>query len=97
MPCRRSWVRVPSSALETALRRGFRVLGRDRAVGALALGLRRGPQLLEQDHLASINPCLLHSEINQGDTIRLSARYDNSQPYQDVMGINLSYVWWGEQ
>jgi hypothetical protein len=35
--------------------------------------------------------------VNQGDTIRLTARYDNSQPFEDVMGINLSYVWWGQQ
>ena len=48
-------------------------------------------------HLASINSCLLHNQINQGDRIRLTARYDNSQPYDDVMGINLTYVWWGEQ
>ena len=49
------------------------------------------------DHLASINPCLLHEKITAGHNYTVTARYDNSQPYQDVMGIMLTYVWWGTQ
>jgi len=48
-------------------------------------------------HLAAINPCLLHNPVSQGDRVSVTARYDNSQAWQDVMGIMLTYVWWGEQ
>ena len=48
-------------------------------------------------HLASINPCFMHERIDAGSTYRLSSRYDNSQPWEDVMGIMLTYVWWGTQ
>jgi hypothetical protein len=48
-------------------------------------------------HLASIPPCILHQKVVAGHDYRLTARYDNSQPWQDVMGIALTYVWWGTQ
>jgi hypothetical protein len=48
-------------------------------------------------HLASINPCVIHEKVVAGHTYRVAARYDNSMPYQDVMGIMLTYVWWGTQ
>ncbi len=32
-----------------------------------------------------------------GHSYRVTARYDNSKPYADVMGIVLAYVWWGTQ
>lgn len=48
-------------------------------------------------HLAAINACTLHEKVTAGDTYTVSARYDNSQPWDDVMGIYLSYVWWGTQ
>jgi hypothetical protein len=48
-------------------------------------------------HLAAINPCLLHHRISAGDNLRVTSRYDNSQPWDDVMGIMLTYVWWGTQ
>ena len=48
-------------------------------------------------HLATINPCLLHEKVTAGHSYRVTARYDNSQPYDDVMGIVLAYVWWGNQ
>jgi hypothetical protein len=48
-------------------------------------------------HLASINSCLLHTPVSQGDSVSVTPRYDNSQPYADVMGIMLTYVWWGTQ
>lgn len=48
-------------------------------------------------HLASIPPCILHNEVVAGHNYKLTARYDNSEPWQDVMGIALTYVWWGAQ
>jgi hypothetical protein len=48
-------------------------------------------------HLSTINPCILHHKVTAGHDYSVTARYDNSQPYQDVMGINLTYVWWGTQ
>jgi hypothetical protein len=48
-------------------------------------------------HLASINSCPMHQKVTAGHTYNVTARYDNSQPYADVMGIMLAYVWWGTQ
>src|ERR687891_722307 len=48
-------------------------------------------------HLASINPCPMHEKVIAGHDYRVTARYDNSQPWEDVMGIMLTYVWWGTQ
>lgn len=48
-------------------------------------------------HLASIPPCILHEKIVAGRNYKLTSRYDNSQPWQDVMGIALTYVWPGTQ
>jgi hypothetical protein len=48
-------------------------------------------------HIMSINPCLLHDKIIAGHSFRLTSKYDNAQPWHEVMGINLTYVWWGTQ
>lgn len=48
-------------------------------------------------HLATINGCRLHHQVTQGHEYRVLARYDNSEPWEDVMGIMLTYVWWGTQ
>jgi hypothetical protein len=48
-------------------------------------------------HLASINGCLLHHKVEGGHPFTVTARYKNSEPYADVMGIMLTYVWWGTQ
>jgi hypothetical protein len=48
-------------------------------------------------HLATINACQMHKLVTAGHSYSVTARYDNSQPYQDVMGIMLTYVWWGTQ
>ena len=48
-------------------------------------------------HLASINGCPGHEKIDAGHDYTVTARYDNSKPYQDVMGIMLAYAWWGTQ
>ncbi len=48
-------------------------------------------------HLASINPCSLHDFVRAGDSFRVTARYDNSEPWPDVMGIYFTWVWWGTQ
>ncbi|HEU0023533.1 MAG TPA: hypothetical protein VFQ12_02805 [Thermoleophilaceae bacterium] len=48
-------------------------------------------------HLATINGCQIHKKVTAGHDFTVTARYDNSQPYEDVMGIMLTYVWWGTQ
>jgi hypothetical protein len=48
-------------------------------------------------HIMAINPCLLHDKIVAGHSYTVTTKYDNSQPWIDVMGINLTYVWWGTQ
>lgn len=42
-------------------------------------------------------PCATHHPIEAGEQLTLHALYDNSQPYDDVMGINLTFLWWGDQ
>lgn len=49
------------------------------------------------DHLSAINPCYLHQKVTAGHTFTVTSRYDNSLPWNDVMGIMLTYVWWGTQ
>ena len=48
-------------------------------------------------HLSSINACSLHDKVNAGNSFTVTSRYENSQPIADVMGIYLTYVWWGTQ
>ena len=48
-------------------------------------------------HLSTINPCFLHNKVVSGYNYSVTARYDNSQPWDDVMGIYMTYVWWGTQ
>ncbi len=48
-------------------------------------------------HLAAINPCTLHEKVVAGRSYSVTARYDNSKPWEDVMGIFLTYVWRGTQ
>jgi hypothetical protein len=45
----------------------------------------------------SIDACIAHNRVNQGDTFTLTSRYDNAQPLQDVMGIVMAYAWRGTQ
>ncbi len=46
-------------------------------------------------HLATIPGCPLNAQMTAGHSYRVTSRYDNSQPYADVMGIMLTYVWEG--
>jgi hypothetical protein len=48
-------------------------------------------------HLSTINPCTLHEKVTAGHNFTVTARYDNSEPWIDVMGNMLTYVWWGTQ
>jgi hypothetical protein len=48
-------------------------------------------------HLAAINGCVLHHQVTAGHAFTVTSRYDNSQPYADVMGIVLAYAWQGSQ
>jgi hypothetical protein len=59
----------------------------------------RGVATYHEDphHLASINGCVMHELVTTGHSYRVTARYDNSRPYENVMGIMLTYVWWGRQ
>ena len=49
------------------------------------------------DPPSSIDPCPAHNAVFAGKPYGLIARYDNSQPYTDVMGIALTYIWRGHQ
>ena len=48
-------------------------------------------------HAEKIGWCSLHEKVIAGHSYKLTAKYDNSEPWLDVMGINLTYVWWGTQ
>jgi hypothetical protein len=48
-------------------------------------------------HLAKIPACPLHHKVTAGHSYSVTSRYDNSQPYTDVMGIMLTYAWQGTQ
>lgn len=48
-------------------------------------------------HMERIEPCPTHHAIDAGEELTLRSIYDNSQPYADVMGINLTYIWYGDQ
>ena len=48
-------------------------------------------------HLATINLCHLHHKVTAGRSYSVTARRDNLQPAADVMGIYMTYVWWGTQ
>ena len=44
-----------------------------------------------------ILPCGMHESVEAGEEITLTAEYDNAQPYPASMGINLTFIWFGEQ
>ena len=48
-------------------------------------------------HAESISWCALHEKVVAGHSYKLTSKYDNGEPWVDVMGINLTYVWWGTQ
>jgi hypothetical protein len=48
-------------------------------------------------HVEAIGSCVLHEKVTPGHNYKLTTKYDNSRPWLDVMGINLTYVWWGTQ
>jgi hypothetical protein len=74
---------------------GIDITLRDEAGGPACVGTASYHE--NPRHLATINPCILHDEVVAGHRYSVTARYDNSQPWQDVMGINLTYVWPGTQ
>ncbi len=49
------------------------------------------------DPPTSIDPCPAHNLVVHGKPYTLTAHYDNAQPYTNVMGIALAYVWPGHQ
>lgn len=49
------------------------------------------------DSPGSITTCPTHEHIGAGQQFTVTARYDNSEPHQDVMGIVLAYAWRGTQ
>ncbi len=57
----------------------------------------RGVPKYHMGHITSISPCIMHNKVIAGHDYKLTARYDNSEPWQDVMGISLAYIWWGRQ
>ncbi len=46
-------------------------------------------------HIDKITPCRLHHTVTAGQQYTLTSRYENAAPLQDVMGINITYVWHG--
>ncbi|MCX7621284.1 MAG: hypothetical protein N2037_10625, partial [Acidimicrobiales bacterium] len=48
-------------------------------------------------HLDRIVPCLLHDTVATGEQLMVTANYDNSARYEDVMGMAVLYVWFGDQ
>jgi hypothetical protein len=48
-------------------------------------------------HLDKILPCVLHDTVAVGEVLTVTARYDNSAPYEDVMGMAVLYLWLGDQ
>ena len=46
-------------------------------------------------HLSKIPTCNFHYPVVAGRPYTVISRYDNSQPWTDVMGIVLAYVWFG--
>ncbi|HEY8525266.1 MAG TPA: hypothetical protein VIL48_09895 [Acidimicrobiales bacterium] len=44
-----------------------------------------------------ITTCPVHYPVQRGQNFTVISRYDNSQPYQDVMGIVRAYAWPGSQ
>jgi hypothetical protein len=46
---------------------------------------------------SEMSTCPLHKRFEGGQQLSVTSRYDNSQPYQDVMGIVLAYAWQGTQ
>jgi len=46
---------------------------------------------------AGITTCPVHERIHAGGHYTVLSRYDNSMPYQGVMGIVLAYAWRGTQ
>lgn len=43
----------------------------------------------------SMSTCRPRTPVAAGDRFLLASRYDNSRPYEDVMGIAMAYVWEG--
>ena len=49
------------------------------------------------DFPSSITACPVHERFLAGQTVRVTSRYDNSEPRDGVMGIVLAYAWRGTQ
>jgi hypothetical protein len=73
---------------------GIDITLRDEANGAT---ICQGVATYHEHHLTSINPCTLNYPVTAGDSYSVTARYDNSQPWADVMGIMMTWVWWGQE
>jgi hypothetical protein len=44
-----------------------------------------------------IDPCPLHWAFEEGEVLTLDAIYENHQPVPGAMGINVVFIWWGNQ
>ncbi|MBI2706644.1 MAG: hypothetical protein HYX32_15340 [Actinobacteria bacterium] len=47
--------------------------------------------------LMSIDRCPLHESVQAGEKLRVTTRYDNSQPHNDVMSAAVVFIWFGTQ
>jgi len=48
-------------------------------------------------HIQRIVPCMPNHRVRAGEQLTLQSFYDNSQPHSAVMGINLTFIWFGNQ
>ena len=48
-------------------------------------------------HLAAIDACTLHGKVTAGHSYGVTARFDNSETPDDVVGIYLTYIRRGTQ
>ncbi|MCC5950676.1 MAG: S-layer homology domain-containing protein [Acidimicrobiia bacterium] len=44
-----------------------------------------------------INPCAVHWQFEAGEELTLDSIYHNHQPEPGAMGINVTFIWWGDQ
>jgi hypothetical protein len=55
------------------------------------------PGNYEMGHLMTIPTCKLHNRVVAGDVMRVETDYHNDTRITGAMGIEMLYVWWGNQ
>lgn len=76
---------------------GIDITIRNDATGAACTMTAKYEHTHPHDAPGSITTCPVHKRFEAGQQFSVTARYDNSEPHQDVMGIVLAYAWRGNQ